>query len=27
MRRQDTGIHAVFTSKKPHESDVFDVAL
>jgi hypothetical protein len=27
MRRQDTGIHAVFTSKKPYESDVFDVAL
>jgi hypothetical protein len=27
MRRQDTGIHPVFTSKKPHESDVFDVAL
>ena len=27
MRRQDTGIHAVFTSKKPYESYVFDVAL
>jgi hypothetical protein len=27
MRRQDTGIHPVFTSKKPYESDVFDVAL